>query len=77
MVPLGRCPNYCATKAALHHFCISLRAHLKDTSVRVIEIMPPAVQTELHDEKYQPGEFTSMKAEPTANLLQTSRMARL
>jgi short-subunit dehydrogenase involved in D-alanine esterification of teichoic acids len=57
MVPLGRCPNYCATKAALHHFCISLRAHLKDTSVRVIEIMPPAVQTELHDEKYQPGEF--------------------
>ncbi|CCX15283.1 hypothetical protein FPQ18DRAFT_299486 [Pyronema domesticum] len=54
MVPLGRCPNYCATKAALHHFCISLRAHLKDTSVRVIEIMPPAVQTELHDEKYQP-----------------------
>ncbi|KAK6502908.1 hypothetical protein TWF481_007949 [Arthrobotrys musiformis] len=54
MVPLARCPNYCATKAALHQFALSLRNQLKDTSVKVLEIMPPAVQTELHDETNQP-----------------------
>ncbi|KAG0137822.1 hypothetical protein HOY82DRAFT_546799 [Tuber indicum] len=54
LVPLPRCPNYCATKAALHQFIISLRLHLKDTGVHVLEIMPPSVQTELHDEEVQP-----------------------
>ncbi|CUS15654.1 unnamed protein product [Tuber aestivum] len=54
LVPLPRCPNYCATKAALHQFIISLRLHLKGTGVRVLEIMPPSVQTELHDEEVQP-----------------------
>ncbi len=47
LVPLPRCPNYSASKAALHHFLICLRLHLKETSVRVMEIFPPAVQTEL------------------------------
>lgn len=55
LVPLPRCPNYCATKAALHHFLLSLRIHLKGTSTAVLEIFPPAVQTELHDSEYQPG----------------------
>jgi len=54
LVPLPRCPNYCATKAALHQFLLSLRYQLRNTSVKVIEIFPPAVQTELHDEKHQP-----------------------
>lgn len=52
LVPLPRCANYCATKAALHSFAWSLREQLADSSshrhVRVVEIMPPAVQTELH-----------------------------
>ncbi|KAI9712220.1 MAG: hypothetical protein M1812_006955 [Candelaria pacifica] len=54
LVPLVRCPNYCASKAALHHFLLALRQQLKQSSVKVIEIFPPAVQTELHDEKHQP-----------------------
>ncbi|KZO91855.1 short-chain dehydrogenase/oxidoreductase [Calocera viscosa TUFC12733] len=54
LVPLPRVPNYCATKAALHQFWLSLRVQLQDTSVKVIEVFPPAVQTELHDEKHQP-----------------------
>lgn len=54
LVPLPRCPNYCASKAALHHFLLSLREQLKGTPVKVIEILPPAVQTELHDAKHQP-----------------------
>ena len=40
MVPLYRCGNYCATKAALHQLILTLRAQLKDTNVKVIEIMP-------------------------------------
>ena len=55
LVPLPRCPNYCASKAALHQFIISLRLHLKGTGVHVLEIIPPAAQTELHDEEAQPG----------------------
>ncbi|TBU46124.1 NAD(P)-binding protein [Dichomitus squalens] len=42
-------PNYCATKAALHSFDISLRAQLKGTNVHVLEIFPPLVESELHD----------------------------
>jgi short-subunit dehydrogenase involved in D-alanine esterification of teichoic acids len=54
MIPITRCMNYCATKAALHQFILSLRVQLIDTKIKVIELIPPAVQTELHDAKHQP-----------------------
>jgi len=54
MVPMARCPNYCATKAALHHFWLALRMQMVGRSVKVIEIFPPLVQTEIHDTKHQP-----------------------
>lgn len=47
MVPLIITPIYSATKAGLHSFSISLRKQLADTSIKVFEIIPPIVDTDL------------------------------
>lgn len=47
-IPIARFPIYCATKAAIHSFSTSLRYQLKDTSVKVFEMVLPTVKdTEL------------------------------
>jgi uncharacterized oxidoreductase len=46
-VPLAATPIYCASKAALHSFTLALRRQLADTSVQVVEVIPPAVDTDL------------------------------
>jgi uncharacterized oxidoreductase len=45
--PIAAMPVYCATKAALHSFSLSLRMQLKAAGVEVTEIVPPAVRTDL------------------------------
>jgi uncharacterized oxidoreductase len=46
-VPLALTPAYCATKAAIHSWSLSLRLKLEKQGIEVIEIAPPAVQTDL------------------------------
>lgn len=58
-VPLPFTPTYSATKAAIHSFTESMRVQLSDTAVQVIELVPPAVQTEL-----MPGQSESPIAMP-------------
>ncbi|MFL5813541.1 MAG: SDR family oxidoreductase [Bdellovibrionia bacterium] len=46
-VPLANAPVYSATKAGLHSFTLSLRHQLSKHSIEVIEVSPPAVDTDL------------------------------
>ncbi|NZA25462.1 SDR family oxidoreductase [Luteimonas sp. SJ-92] len=57
-VPLVIAPTYSATKAAIHSYTESLRAALKGR-VEVIELVPPAVQTDL-----TPGQKTNERFMP-------------
>ncbi len=45
--PFPSAPVYSATKAAMHSFTQSLRIQLGRTNVRVVEILPPGVDTPL------------------------------
>jgi len=45
--PIADLPVYCATKAAMHSFTLTLRHQLKATAVRVVELAPPIVDTGL------------------------------
>ena len=47
IVPLVITPVYSATKAGLHSFSVSLRKQLAETSIKVFEIIPPIVDTDL------------------------------
>ena len=46
-VPLTKTPIYSGTKAFFHSFTLSLRHLLKEKNIRVIEIIPPALNTDL------------------------------
>jgi uncharacterized oxidoreductase len=72
-VPLPFTPTYNATKAAIHSLSRGIRVQLADTSVQVIELIPPGVRTTLM------GQQDSEKAMPldayldeTITLLETN-----
>ncbi|MDD5045099.1 MAG: SDR family NAD(P)-dependent oxidoreductase [Candidatus Omnitrophica bacterium] len=46
-IPLVSSPLYGATKAGLHSFSLALRFQLKDTNIKVFELMPPICDTDL------------------------------
>ncbi|MCI4590237.1 SDR family oxidoreductase [Sphingobium sp. BYY-5] len=63
-VPFAATPTYCATKAAIHSWSLSMREQLKATSVEVIEIVPPGVQTNL-----MPGHAENEEMMPLADFI--------
>ena len=46
-IPMAITPVYSATKAAVHSFSLTLRHQLRNTTVKVFEIIPPIVDTDL------------------------------
>jgi uncharacterized oxidoreductase len=58
-VPLRATPSYNASKAAIHMLTESVRMQLADTSVKLVELIPPSVATDL-----LPGQRESSFAMP-------------
>lgn len=85
-VPLPVAPTYSATKAALHSYTDSLRVHLADTPVQVIELAPPLVRTTLMGnqdnehgmplEEFLDETMSLLAAEPEARQILVERVKR-
>lgn len=86
-VPLPITPTYNATKAAVHSYTESLREQLRDTSVQVIEIVPPLTRTDLmgsgtnNDRAMPLEEFVSevmslLESQPDARQILVERVKR-
>jgi uncharacterized oxidoreductase len=54
-VPLALTAVYSSTKAALHAYTLSQRYRLRGTSVSVLEVVPPWVQTDLMNSSENPN----------------------
>ena len=59
--PIQAAPVYCATKAAIHSYTVTLRQQLEG-QVEVIELMPPGTKTDLIDE-FEGADFEVMPLE--------------
>jgi uncharacterized oxidoreductase len=63
-VPIAAFPVYCATKAALHSFSVSLRYQLRQTPIKVFEVIPPTVHdTELKGRFLEKNEYSVSASE--------------
>ena len=49
-VPMSAAPIYSATKAALHSYSISIRQQLENTNVKIFELIPAAIETDMATE---------------------------
>jgi uncharacterized oxidoreductase len=67
-VPIAAMPVYCATKAAIHSFTLSLRQQLAAMGVKVYEAIPPTTDTEL-DQGRRPPQARGIPAAEVARAI--------
>ena len=67
--PLAFMPVYCATKAAVHSFSLSMRHQMKRLGIAVFEIAPPGVDSELGRERWSATGATSHGGMPVAQFV--------
>ncbi len=69
-VPFAQAPVYSGTKSALHFWTKGIRPQLKPHNIKVVELMPPVVDTPIFDNVGSPEEsnFKPMPPEKLANL---------
>ncbi|MGO8692053.1 MAG: SDR family oxidoreductase [Rectinemataceae bacterium] len=53
--PIAAMPVYCAGKAAVHSLSLSMRRQFRDLGIKVYEIAPPSVDSELGKERRPQG----------------------
>jgi short-subunit dehydrogenase involved in D-alanine esterification of teichoic acids len=82
----ARTAPYSATKTALHSMTDALRYQLRNTNIRVLEIMPPPVDTNMANHyngtKADPAEvaekfLTAIRVERAETVIGVSKMAKL
>jgi uncharacterized oxidoreductase len=54
IIAIAQTPGYSISKSALHAYTQVLRYHLKDSSVKVMEIFPPSVATKMSEMNGRP-----------------------
>merc|ERR1711976_1133770 len=62
-VPYAKMPVYCGAKAFLHSYTQSLRFQLKKTNIKVIELLPPLVETPMTSDFEAKEGFDAMPVE--------------
>jgi uncharacterized oxidoreductase len=68
-VPFVQAPVYSGTKAAVHFWTKSIRPQLKKHKIKVIELLPPVVDTKLaHDADLKDDNLKPMPSEKLAEL---------
>jgi len=76
-IPVARMPVYSASKAGVHAFSMAIRHQLLKSGIKVFEVVPPAVESELNSEgrakrgnfkiDLKPGEFVEAVMEGIKN----------
>jgi len=86
-MPMAVVGTYCASKSAVHVFAMALRHQLASRGIRVVEVLPPSVDTELNRAegvaKMSPDEFARIflsklsKGKSVINVGQSSALATI
>lgn len=67
-VPFAQAPVYSGTKSALHFWTEGIRPQLKPHNIRVVELLPPVVDTKLaHDADLKDDSLTPMPTQELAD----------